>query len=90
MASVEQHDGREIRCRKLGHPVPFSYCRREANGRLCARILDCWWEYFDVRAFLANHAAEALRELEQRSPQPRIGSIVDLIRQARESMKNEE
>jgi len=80
---IEEHDSRTIRCRKLGHPVEFAYCRVEAGGRLCPRILDCWWEVFDVRAFLETEAPEALSELLSRPPESKIETILDLIEKAK-------
>jgi len=79
----EEHDEREIRCRRLGHKVAFKYCRREANGRLCGRILDCWWEQFDVRDYLQRAAPQELAELLARAPHSKVASIVELIEQAK-------
>jgi hypothetical protein len=63
--------------------VPFRYCRSEAEGKLCASTLNCWWETFDVEGFLREHAPEALSELLARRSAPKITTIVDLIEQAK-------
>lgn len=42
-------------CRKLGHHLKFEYCRTEQGNAPCTRILDCWFEKFDVQAFMAEH-----------------------------------
>lgn len=76
------------RCRRLGHEVNFGYCRRENGGRPCRLILDCWWEHFDVRAFLQAHLpAEGMAQVEQASvapPPSKMSSLLDLIQQAQE------
>ena len=78
------------RCRRLGHEVAFSYCRQETGGKPCRLILDCWWEQFDVRAFLqANLPAEVMAQVERASNSPppaRVVSLLDLIEQARERL----
>jgi len=46
-------DNLEIRCPRLGGPVSFEYCRTNGDEMLpCWKIFDCWWERFDVAAFL--------------------------------------
>lgn len=41
-----------IHCPKLGHQLPFSYCRAENMGAPCVKTLDCWYCYFPVEQFL--------------------------------------
>ena len=77
------HDNKTIRCKRLGHPVAFRYCRTEAEGKLCPQILNCWWQVFDVRAFLSDTDPEALDELTERPSQPKLATIVDLIEAAK-------
>jgi len=76
------------RCRRLGHEVAFGYCRQETGGNPCRLILDCWWEQFDVRAFLHAHLpAEAMSRVEQAHTAPPPGkvlSLVELIEQAKQ------
>lgn len=76
------HDKRSKRCPKLGHDITFDYCQTEANGGLCNGILNCWWEFFNVHEFLKRQAPEALAELEARTPQNRVASLADMIKQA--------
>jgi len=76
------------RCPKLGGPVAFSYCRSSgASGLPCHKIMDCWWEVFDIHAFLKlNYAPEQLKAFARRSiPEPKISSLIDLIAKARRS-----
>ncbi len=84
------YDTKEIRCRMLGHPVPFSYCRATDNNAPCRLILDCWYGIFDVAAFISvNYRADEIATL-LRPPQNKIASLADLIRQARERTGVEE
>ncbi|NLX13196.1 MAG: hypothetical protein GXY44_06010 [Phycisphaerales bacterium] len=81
--AIEEHDTREGYCRMLGHHVPFSYCRAQADGRPCRRILDCWFEKFDVRSYLATHFSAAEIEAFLAAPKPKMASLIELIEQAR-------
>ena len=77
------------RCRRLGHELTFGYCRQETGGKLCRLILDCWWERFDVGAFLQAHlSAEAMAQVEHAgaSPPSKVLSLVDLIQQAKDRL----
>ena len=63
----ERFDRLEIYCRKLGHVLPFAYCRREQeDGLPCARILDCWHRRLPIANYLRDHfdAAQLARILE--------------------------
>ena len=81
-----------LRCRRLGHEVPFGYCRQETSGKPCCLILNCWWEQFDVRSFLqVNLPAEDMAQVERAgdSPPPaKVLSLVDLIQQAKDRLKH--
>ena len=77
----------ERRCPRLGGEVTFSYCRScEEGERPCFKVLDCWWERFDVVAHMkACLSPEAFAALATRRPPPnKVASLVDLIRQAQE------
>ncbi|NQU45241.1 hypothetical protein HQ520_18315 [bacterium] len=88
---VEEHDQLIIRCRRLGHEVPFRFCRLEGGDCPCRLILDCWWERFDVRAFLQEHlCADLMESLEQEKPFPnKTASIADLIEQAKRRLNKD-
>ncbi len=80
---ITAHDQRRRRCPRLGHEVAFAYCRRPARDLPCPRIADCWWETFDVPAFLREHyTAEQLAETFA-PPKPKAASLIELIQQAR-------
>ncbi len=82
---IDAHDARRRRCPMLGHEVPFSYCRAPGADLPCPRVADCWWETFDVEAFLRAHLAEedVARTLAPR--QDKVATIVELIEKARKA-----
>jgi hypothetical protein len=68
------------RCRRLGHEITFGYCRQETTGQPCRLILDCWWERFDVRSFLAAHlSAEAMARVERTAVSPAPSKMLGLL-----------
>lgn len=84
----ESHDTEEIRCRRLGHAVPFRFCRCE-GGDLdapCRLLRDCWWERFDVARYVrAHYPPDVAERLEADAPPPdKVLSLVEMIRQAQE------
>jgi len=86
---LNEHDQDVLpRCPRLGHELTFGYCRQETRGKPCRLILDCWWERFDVRAFLqANLPEEAMAQVERTGAAPppsKVLSLVDLIQQAKD------
>lgn len=82
---IASQDHRLRRCPALGHDVPFAYCRAPAAPLPCRRILDCWWETFDVEAFVRGHFSEdQIRAI--LAPRPdKVATIVELIEQARKA-----
>ena len=52
---ITEHDAKKRRCPMLGHEVAFSYCREPGSETPCRKIFDCWWETFDVSAFINDH-----------------------------------
>jgi hypothetical protein len=69
----------------LGNPVPFEYCEVCGDsGHPCFKILDCWWEYFDVVKYLKNRLPEdQFSRLMAATPKPKVASLLELIEQAR-------
>jgi hypothetical protein len=89
MTMINEHDqDMNLRCPRLGHEIPFGYCRKETNGRPCRLILNCWWESFDVRSFLqANLPQDVMSQIEQgivSGPPPKVASLLDIVQQAKE------
>ena len=86
---ITANDQRSRRCPKLGHPVPFSYCREPGQTLPCGKIADCWWEAFDIAAFLRAHYDEETLQTILAPRQPKLTSIVELIEKARNSAKQD-
>ena len=66
----------------LGHEVPFSYCRAPARHLPCGKVLDCWYEAFDVEGFLRAHFTEAEISEILRPRQDKMVTLVELIERA--------
>jgi hypothetical protein len=62
----------------------------EADRQPCLKVLDCWWERFDVVAYMqARLSPGAFEALATRRPPPnKVASLVDLIQKARERSSN--
>ena len=86
---ITSNDHRVRRCPMLGHDLAFSYCRAPARPLPCGKIFDCWWEAFDVEAFIRAHYDEA--DIERiLAPRPdKVASIVDLIQRASRSAEGQ-
>jgi hypothetical protein len=82
--TIAEHDERQRYCPALGHEVDFAYCRSTGSAQPCGRMLDCWWEVFDIAAFVrANYGPETLQRLS--SPRPgKAATLLDLVRQAQQ------
>ncbi|MFW5839281.1 MAG: hypothetical protein ACOCZE_01745 [Planctomycetota bacterium] len=80
--SLQNHDQRRQRCRRLGHQVPFSYCRAPGSDLPCPKIADCWYEQFDVTAWLReNFSEDQIARITAPAKDKRL-SLVELIQQA--------
>jgi len=76
---------RTIRCPRLGHEVPFTYCQRESAPFPCALIISCWERLLPVEQILRRDMdEETWQAYVNRLPQHKISALVDLITQARE------
>jgi hypothetical protein len=78
------HDDYKIRCPRLGHQITFLYCRHENMGLPCSKSLDCWFEHFQVEAYLKGELPE--EEWERifcKRPRAKMASLLELIEQAK-------
>ena len=77
-------DDLERRCPRLGGQIRFNYCRgRDGGTDPCFKVLDCWWERFDVVTYFRRQLSEqAFARLTQARPPDKVASLVDIIRQA--------
>ena len=86
-AMITDHDKRKRRCPRLGNDVPFSYCRKPGEDIPCSKILDCWWEMFDINAFMQeNYSKEILEEI-SKPPQMKTTSLLEMIQQVEKQIK---
>lgn len=82
----EGFDGLERRCPRLGGSVSFAYCRTIGEGETscCFKILDCWWERFDVAGYLRGRYSDAaVEKLHGAKPKPKVETLLDLIQQVK-------
>jgi hypothetical protein len=91
---LNEHDeDLNLRCCRLGHEINFGYCRQESRQKPCRLILDCWWERFDVRAFLRAHLSqEQMCEIERASSAPpasKVFSLLDTLQETKERLARE-
>ena len=90
MPTTTSYEEKEIRCPRLGGEVTFGYCSREASGNPCYRALFCWSPYFQVEVFFKEKLGEeAFHECFDKTVQPKLVTLVDLIEKARNTTKEE-
>lgn len=79
-------DSVSIRCPRLGHQINFPYCRSENNGLPCFKTLDCWYNHFDVHAYLKDRLTrEDFKKSFMEKGKPKVLSLLDLIEQAKKN-----
>jgi hypothetical protein len=79
-------DDYQIRCPKLGHQIQFAYCRIEQVDFPCSKILDCWYEHFNVKDYLEEELGpETVATLSHPAPRSKVLSLVELIEQAKKN-----
>jgi hypothetical protein len=83
--SMDEHDNRKMHCRMLGHEITFAYCRQTGEGQPCRKILDCWFDTFDVEQFAHQYLTKEQLAAVLAPPKPKMTSIVELIQQARQT-----
>ena len=71
----------ERRCPRLGGPVTFHYCRTCSEGKgVCWKVIDCWWEMFDVVRYLQDTLPEEeFKKLVNAQPKPKMTSLLELV-----------
>ena len=73
-----------VACPRLGHLVPFSYCRREGGDLPCFKAIDCWYDQFLVEEYfretLEPWAWEAAFE---QGPKDRLIRLMEIIEETR-------
>lgn len=81
---MKAYDDRQRRCPRLGNPITFEYCRSSEGGQPCFKIMDCWWEAFDIAAYVEKHFSEDVcRSLAEAKPKPKVNQLLELIEAAK-------
>ena len=81
---IEQYDDKRCYCRKLGHFVPFVYCRQVGEGLPCSRVHDCWFEAIPVREFVRQNYTDQEIEKVLTPSQPKISTILDIVNRVKQ------
>lgn len=79
-------DNLKRRCPRLGSDIPFEYCMMSGEDDFpCWKILDCWWETFDVDTYLKANVSETLyKELTKaKPPRDKVASILEIAEKAK-------
>lgn len=75
------------RCPRLGGPVGFGYCMHCEREQACVKVVDCWWETFDIVQYLKDHLPEdQLARVMNAKPQTKISSLVEVMAQAKQRL----
>jgi hypothetical protein len=83
-------DDYKIRCPRLGHEIPFSYCRLENQGLPCFKTLDCWYDHFLVEEHIREELSpEEWKRVFDKPPKPKMLSLVEMIEEAKKRLKEE-
>ncbi|MCF8081409.1 MAG: hypothetical protein K9K88_19195 [Desulfobacterales bacterium] len=83
------HDHLTRRCPRLGGMVDFCYCRTLGeDGLPCFKVLDCWWETFDVVGFFRRNLSESdFQRIAAARPKPKITSILEIVEEAKRRLE---
>ncbi|MEE9418030.1 MAG: hypothetical protein V3W43_01050 [Desulfatiglandaceae bacterium] len=88
--NTQPGDDYKIRCPRLGHQIPFSYCRLENKGLPCFKTLDCWYDHFLVEEHIKQELTpEEWGMVFGSPPRQKMLSLVELIEQAKKREKEE-
>ena len=79
-----QHDARKRRCPMLGHELTFHYCRTSGGEIPCRRVFDCWWETFDIEAWVRSSYSEEQIARLLTPRQDKAVTLYELIRKAQQ------
>lgn len=79
----------QIRCPRLGGEVTFAYCQKEGGDLPCQRIVLCWEPYFPVETYLKARLTEKQWDsFLGRKPKDKIGTLIELIEEAKKAKKD--
>ena len=78
---ITENDNRTRRCPRLGHDLSFSYCRKPGDEIPCPKIFDCWWESFDIKAFMEENYPDDIIKQVNKPPELKTQSLLELIQE---------
>ncbi len=89
--AIDEQDARIRRCPMLGHELQFSYCREPGGQETpCRKIFDCWFDRFDITAFMqANYPPETIAEIRRPKP-PKMASLLEIIQRVQKRDSTDE
>ena len=79
------YDDYTARCPMLGHLVSFTYCMAPGSTLPCRKILDCWHERTDIKAYLSEIFTPEEIEAITATPKPKVTQLLELIQKAKEN-----
>jgi hypothetical protein len=79
------------RCPRLGGPVSLHYCKSGGPEKApCWKIIDCWWEIFDVVRYLQETlSADQYRRLTGARPKAKVTHILEVVQQIKDARSEE-
>jgi hypothetical protein len=84
---IEKYDKQEGYCKMLGHFLTFDYCRTASKGLPCSKVLDCWFQHFQIEKFISeNYSIEEQKAIFE-PPKPKLLSITEILEQAQQRIK---
>jgi hypothetical protein len=78
------YDDLNTRCPMLGHLVPFTYCMAPGSELPCRRVLDCWHEKIDIKAYLEDILTPQQMNTITAPPQQKVMQLLDLVQKAKQ------
>jgi hypothetical protein len=79
-----EHDDKLIRCPKLGDEMTFAYCLRETGDLPCARIIQCWFRFFDVAMLLKDQLTPSeVERFTGAQPKDKLVNLLEIIEKAK-------
>lgn len=78
-------DRQQIYCRRLGHYLTFSYCRRAEAGSPCPRAAECWYDRPEaLRALPELFGPAAAGDRAAPPPAGKLESILAIVARVRQ------
>lgn len=84
---IDQYDKQEGYCKILGHFLTFDYCRSSNEGLPCSKVLDCWFQQFEIREFILSNYTDEERKRIFEPPKPKVLTLSEILDQAQKRLK---